>query len=327
MLELVKCGSGEAWDRFVEASPQQNVFSTTGYLSALGVPYDAWFLTDSGKTVLGALVIEPLREDFEAPYDYSLYQGIFFAPDRSQTHSETRHRLGALEQLLARLGDIYSSLSFCLHPAMGDLRAVQWFNYHAPDQGRYAIHLHYTGIIDLEAAASFSDYLAGIRKVRIQECNKANRNGFRVRLSGDLDVFRDLYIKTFDRQGIVLEETKVERAVSIAKAAIENDFGRLFLCSDPDGKPASATVFLFDKASAYYLFGASDPSCRNTGASTFLLIESVRHFYDLGRRKIDMVGINSPNRGDFKTSFNAVPTPYFHITWRRPAGSPGGMSR
>lgn len=321
MLELVKCESGEVWDSFVEASPQQNVFSTTGFLSALGVPYDTWFLVDSGKPVIGALVIEPLRTDFEAPHEFSLYQGILFAPDSSQIHSGTRHRLGALEQLLDKLAQTYASLSFCLHPAMGDLRAIQWFNYHARDRGQYAIHLHYTGIIDIGVFAGFPDYLAAIRKVRMQEFNKACRAGFRAQLSGDLDVFRDLYVKTFDRQGIAIGESKVERAVSIARAAMERDFGRMFLCLDTDGKPASATVFLFDKSCAYYLFGASDPAFRNTGASTFLLIESVRHFYDLGLRKIDMVGINSPNRGDFKTSFNAMPTPYFHVTWRRPLRS------
>lgn len=324
MFELLKCDSNELWDRFVEASPQQNVFSTTAFLSALGVSYDTWFLADAGKPVLGALVIEPLREDFEAPYDYSLYQGIFFAPDGSQIHSETKHRLSAVEHLLTKLGVMYPSLSFCLHHTYNDLRAIQWINYHAPDQGQYSIHLHYTGIIDLEGEGSFADYLAGIRKVRTQEYNKASRNGFRAQLSCDLDVFRDLYIKTFDRQGITIEENKVERVVAIAKAAIEGGFGRLFLCCDSTGKAASATVFLFDKASSYYMFGASDPSYRNTGASTFLLLECFRHFYDLGLRKIDMVGINSPNRGDFKTSFNAVPTPYFHATWRRPTTNSGG---
>ena len=324
MFELLKCDSSELWDSFLKASPQQNVFSTTAFLSAMGVSYDAWFLTDSGKPVLGALLIEPLQEGFEAPHGF--YQGIFFAPNSAHLHSKIKYQLSAVEQLLAKLSARYSSLSFSLHPTVGDLRAIQWFNYHSPDQGRYAIHLHYTGLINLEAVASFQEYLAGIRKVRIQEHSKANRNGFRAQLSNDLTVFRGLYVKTYDRQGIAIKDEKVEQAISITKAAIDGGYGHLFLCRQSSGKPASATVFLFDQVSSYYLFGASDPDCRNTGASTFLLIESMKHFYNLGLRKIDMVGINSPNRGDFKTSFNAVPTPYFHVTWRRPADSISGKS-
>jgi len=55
MLKLSKCDSSELWDRFIETSAQQNVFSTSDFLSALGVSYDAWFLTDSVEPVLGAL--------------------------------------------------------------------------------------------------------------------------------------------------------------------------------------------------------------------------------------------------------------------------------
>lgn len=31
--------------------------------------------------------------------------------------------------------------------------------------------------------------------------------------------------------------------------------------------------------------------------------------------RVGFVGINSANRGDFKTSLNAVPIPYFVVTW------------
>lgn len=318
MFELVKCDSNESWDRFLELSPQQNIFSTTAFLSSMGVSYDVWFLTDSGKPILGVLLIEPLKEGFIAPHGF--YQGIFFAPDSAPLHSRIKYQLSAVEQLLSKLSALYSPVSFSLHPTFTDLRAIQWFNYHSQDQGQYAIHLHYTGLINLEPVASFQEYLAGIRKVRMQEHRKASRNGFRAQLSDDLTVFKDLYVKTHERQGIVMEEEKVEWAVSIARVALVGGNGRLFICYESSGKPVSATVFLFDQVSSYYLFGASDPEYRNAGASTFLLIESMKYFYDLGLRKIDMVGINSPNRGDFKTSFNAVPTPYFHVTWRRPDG-------
>ena len=105
MFELVKCDSSEPWDSFVDASPQQNVFSTTAFLTVLDVSYDTWFLTDEGKPVLGVLLIEPLREDFEAPHGF--YPGLFFAPSSSHLHSETKYRLNAVEYLLTKLATIY----------------------------------------------------------------------------------------------------------------------------------------------------------------------------------------------------------------------------
>ena len=324
MLELVKCDSTESWDRFLLASPQQNVFSTSAFLSAMGVSYDAWFLTDSGKPVLGALLVEPLQEAFEAPHGY--YQGIFFAHDGAPLHSSVKYQLSAVEQLLAKLSALYSSLSFFLHPTFTDLRAIQWFNYHSQDQGLYAIHLHYTGLINLEAVASFSDYISGIRRARIREYSKASRNGLRVELSNNLEIFHDLYVKTFVRQGIVMSSEAVAQVVSIARAALEGGYGRLFVCYESSGKPASATLFLFDKVSSFALFGGTDPTSRDTGSFTFLLLEGFRYFYNLGLRRIDMIGMNSPDRSDFKTSLNAVATPYFHVTWRRPAGGLRVMS-
>jgi hypothetical protein len=39
---------------------------------------------------------------------------------------------------------------------------------------------------------------------------------------------------------------------------------------------------------------------------------------DNGMKMVDFGGINSPNRGDFKISFNAKPVPYFITSWDRP---------
>ena len=86
-----------------------------------------------------------------------------------------------------------------------------------------------------------------------------------------------------------------------------------------DGAPASASLFLWDQRTGYYVFGASDPAYRSTGAATVVMVESLWHAIERGLSQIDFCGINSPQRGDFKTSFGAAPVPYFDIFWSRPA--------
>ena len=78
-------------------------------------------------------------------------------------------------------------------------------------------------------------------------------------------------------------------------------------------------MFLNDHRGAYYLIGANDPEYRHSGSGSYLMLESLRRSQERGLATVDFVGINSPNRGDFKTSFNAVPVPYFVATWERPA--------
>ena len=73
----------------------------------------------------------------------------------------------------------------------------------------------------------------------------------------------------------------------------------------------AATLFLHDDRSSYYLFGATDPAFRRTGAGTFVLLKMIERSLAAGTKEVDVVGVNSPNRGDFKTSFNARIEPFF----------------
>jgi len=68
---------------------------------------------------------------------------------------------------------------------------------------------------------------------------------------------------------------------------------------------------LYDDRTAYYLFGANDPMYRHTSAGAFLLMHMIKDAFEKGIQEIDFVGVNSPNRGDFKISFNAEVKPYF----------------
>jgi lipid II:glycine glycyltransferase (peptidoglycan interpeptide bridge formation enzyme) len=86
----------------------------------------------------------------------------------------------------------------------------------------------------------------------------------------------------------------------------------------PDGQVASALLFLHDTRTAYYLIGANDPAFRKTGSGAFLMAEVIGHYRQAGQQFVDFVGVNSPNRGDFKTSFGARPVPYFEVTWKKP---------
>jgi lipid II:glycine glycyltransferase (peptidoglycan interpeptide bridge formation enzyme) len=125
----------------------------------------------------------------------------------------------------------------------------------------------------------------------------------------------DLHDRTFTRQGIGLQLEERQLVRSITTAAITHDFGQMLLCRDKNGEYVSATLFIFDERCAYYLFGANSPEHRNLNGGTFLMLENIHRCMDRELKWVDMVGVNSPNRGDFKTSFNAKVTPYFATTW------------
>ena len=66
--------------------------------------------------------------------------------------------------------------------------------------------------------------------------------------------------------------------------------------------------------------GASGPCrARQGGAATRLMLDSIFEAKRRGLVELDFVGVNSPDRGDFKLSFNPELKPYFEVQYGRPA--------
>jgi len=312
---LIDCPSDAAWDTFILASPQCSVFSLSGYLDGLGATHDRLFFEMDGQIVASALIVNPGDSEFRAPYPYSLYQGIALAPLTVRDHSAVSRRLKIISGLADALSRRYPNHSLCLHPSFTDLRGFQWCNYHALDQGTYELSLSYTGIIRLDQFSSFEDFLSSIRTARRQDTKKAEKAGLRIEPSYDLDEFIRLYALTFSRQGIASDDSHLNQVRRIVDSVIKTGLGQMLVARNSAGQAASAIVTTNDPSCAYYLFGATDPAFRSYGANSALLLNFIQDAFLSGKKFFDMVGINSPRRGDFKTSFNAEPVPFFVLTF------------
>jgi hypothetical protein len=322
MMKLVLCETSSIWNDFVSRSSQNNIFCHTDFLDALNVKYDLWMVEENGQFQVGAIILREDDKIVSAPYPYTMYQGLVYAAHRDSfpLHRRTKWTLEVTETMLAGLSERYDRLSFCLHHTHDDLRAFQWFHYHEPELGQFKINLYYTGLISLTVSADFDTYLSAIRQTRRNLYRQAVNHGLVVEVSQDVDVFDQLYRLTFARQGIALSDKLKILARSIVSAALDHGFGELLICRTTHGEPASATLFLHDERCGYYLFGANDPAYHKLNSGTYLLLENIRRCQARGLKWVDVVGINSPQRGDFKTSCNAAPVPYFVATWEKPNG-------
>jgi lipid II:glycine glycyltransferase (peptidoglycan interpeptide bridge formation enzyme) len=200
------------------------------------------------------------------------------------------------------------------------MRAFQWLNYHSPEHGMFTVTLRYTGLVDLPHIDEFDRYIDTIRTLRRRQYRRAHREGFAVEDSEDVDTLQALHEKTFARQGLPRSEREVQLLTSIATSAVRKGFGTICVVRRPGEPPVGATLFLHDARKCYYLIGANDPDYRNTGASDLLFLEHMRRYAERGIRVLDVVGINSPQRGDYKTSFNAAPAAYYRAELRCGAG-------
>jgi len=315
---LVRCTDPKRWNGFVAESAQGSVFCRTPFLEALGLGHELWHVEESGVPCLGAVVmVDEAGLPLRAPFPFSLYQGLLLDPAHATlaVHRRVKRMLTLVEFALAGLEQCYPRLSFSLHPRFEDVRGLSWFHYHAAEQGRFRLDLAYTGWIALTA---FEEFLGDIRSTRRYEYRRAAAAGFTAEPSTDVDLLVTLYRRTFARQGVDVQAGVERRLRAIALSALAEGYGEMLLCRTPAGEPASATLFLFDEHTAYYLIGANDPEHRASGAGTFVLLEHIRRSRMRGLDRVDVCGMNSPNRGDFKASFNAAPVPYVTATWERP---------
>ena len=319
-LEVHEFGDPAEWDAFVADSPQGSVFCQSGFLEAAGAEFEAVAVGEDGRPEAAALVILDHGESIRAPAHYTMYQGVLFSESTASlvNHRRVRRSLELVTFLLDALAERRSRISFCLHPSFGDVRAFTWFHYGHPELGLFDVDVQYTATIDLRRQSDMDQLLSESRKSRRQDHHRAIREGFSVQETGDVTTFMRLYLDTFRRQEIDVPETDATLVESIAQRSLENGFGRLYAARSPDGEVASMALLLHDATTAYYLFGANDPVFRPTGASTMLLFEALWRSREMGMRKADLVGVNSPDRGDYKTSFGARVEPYFVTHWERP---------
>ena len=315
MVDILLFKDKVVWNEFIARSPQSNLFCTTPFLDAYGSNYDLIAVLDKQSIVLGAVIV---KDDHGVPISFPFqYHGILvdITVWKYQTHKRTKKILEYVSYLLSWLKNNYSRISFSLHHSFEDLRSFLWFHFKEPDKGLFNLNIRYSALLDLNEICSFDKVIANVRSVRRQEYRRCLKNGYVIEDTSNVEVLDYLHKMTFERQGLKRSKGEEVLTTSLAKAAVEQGFGRILLCKSPDQEPASASLFLFDHKSAYYLIGANNPEHRNSGSGTVIILEQIQRSIEQGIKSIDFLGVNSPNRGDFKTSFNARLVQYVNVTW------------
>jgi hypothetical protein len=316
-LELAEADDDAQWDALVDASPQGTVFSKTAFLRSLNKPFRRCQVRSQGKVLAQVAVIEDDSGRKMVQAEFTHYQGILFAPAPDGTLPRQRvvEEFRITEFLIGALCERYAEVAASLSPRFADVRPFLWHNYHEPALGQFRVQPRYTAVLDLQVAAD-EVFTAQARACRRQEWRKGA--AFQVDREADVDDFLELYARTFARQGIALPQPTLDSVRSITAAALDGGYGALSGCATPQGM-ASMYLLLFDRTRAYYLFAANDPDLRNTGAASKLMFENIFDARARGMREFDFVGANSPNRSDFKLSFNPELTPYFDVRYQAPA--------
>jgi hypothetical protein len=312
---LVPAPDDTSWDRLNDESPQGSVFTTSTFLAAVCPDAERWFIVEDEHIVAGVPVLIRDGTAATAPYLYTPYHGLLLSKEFSMQpgHRRIPRTVRLSTAVLEALCERYRQFWLSLHPTFNDVRGFQWFHYGEHTKLQATLAVRYTGLIQLDVDETFETYLSRTRRVRRYEFCRANRSGLRIRESSQPSILMEMLEETFGRQGLHVEAREQEAISKICAAFLGSGAGYLAVAEAPDGKILAATLFLEHCGTLYYLLGATRTEARDAGANTLLFLGSVEQALRRGVRRVDVVGVNSPNRGDFKTSLGAEPVPYFVV--------------
>ena len=297
---------GDEWDTFVQQSLNGTIFSYSHYLSATDKPVDIWYVKRGKEVKAGiALTLDWPHRKWIVLDDFVIYNGLMFAePHINQNRAQINAEHFALTEFVAEwLSSQYENVEMRLHPSVIDIRPFLWLNYHSAVHPHYISSVRYTTILH-------NPTLEGMSNSRRQDILYGLRDRVEVRDDEfDAFLFADMYAKTV---GIDKNSSMVLRLINLLVALHKMNMCRMFIACLPNESAASAAVFVKDNKRSYYLFGANEPELKNAHAGSLCVWEGVNR---MGMDECDMEGINSPDRGYFKTSFGGIIVPYYQLIY------------
>jgi hypothetical protein len=316
---LEKTDLDEKWGKFVKSSLNGTIFSYPDYLKSINANVSVYYCLKKKEIRAALSVVESEDKEATILHDFVIYNGIMFAlPVKTQNHYQVLSEHYKITTFISEeLAKIYKNIALSLHPSIIDIRPFLWHNY-GTDIPKYVPDVRYTTYVDI---TEFSDaernedisIFSNTSSSRRQEIRYAIRDKVRTKDTFNAELFVNFYNKTMSRQGIVAKDHILNEMEHLVTNMFKSGLGRMFVSYTAEGEPGSMVFFGIDNKRSYYIFGANDPSMRDSHTGSVVLWDAFYALSKDGVKEVDLEGINSPYRGWFKLSFGGDIRPYFHL--------------
>ena len=294
------------WDDFVNASEQGCVFSSSLWLDTLNMPWKAYCFGNGKKDIKAAILLifddnnECIFPDF-TPFFSVLISNIKKATQSGKDEAIIKYLTPIIEELNRKYGEI----RITCHPTFIDLRPFLWSTF--LEKSTYDFFIKYTYIINSKENENI--LFEKLDKKTRYSIKMGTKYNFTIVKNNNIEEFVELYLHTFERQGITVPETRLDIIKKIYENICLTGNGCLYVAKK-EKRLLSACMFIWDKKCSYYLFGANSEEGRKSNVGHALLWEIIKIQLKKGLA-VDFVGCNSPERARFKRSFNGTLTPYY----------------
>ncbi len=142
--------------------------------------------------------------------------------------------------------------------------------------------------------------------------NKAKKAGIVVRQKWDKDLYWNLTLNTYRKQGKQPPYPR-ELLFSLLEYIENTRCGEMWIAETASGDAAAAEICIWDSRMAYRWLAASNSVYRDTEAPSLLLFEVMKHLQEKGCKKFNLMAANTPHLAKFISGFNPELLPYYSV--------------
>ncbi len=294
----------EAWNAFVDRSPQRYLYYYTWYLDGVCPDWQAVQVSHGGEPVLQWPL--PVKKKGPLPYAWqprlTQFGGPVFRPFNEPRHRQHHQIKSALQEAIKALPKLVS-LDINLHPELSFFMPFQWAGYKVKPRFTYWLPLE-AGYGDLKG-----EFSSSIRN----HLKKAAKAGLSIRQSNDPERFLSLALRA-----TVYDANEAGAFRAIWKAIAGHRRAFILEAYTPENEPAAAAAFIPDVRNFIFFGNALSPSLRNTGAGSLLIAEGIRMACETCQHEFfDFEGSMLPPVEQYFRAFNPEGKMYLNVQQKK----------
>ena len=317
-LNIIECKSNKLWDEFLINSENKNIFSKSIFIKKSKYKSKMFFIKKSDEIVASFNLYLDKKKIINGDRIYSPINFKNF--EKKNVSSQNYKKLNVLKIFIEYITKNFTKGEFTLDHHTEDLRPFFWHNFENKkkifkvDEVRYTslieenIEFKATTIEELINSKIFKKFSRSIK----QQIKHSLKQKFNFEEDFEFSLMSKILKKTFKRQNKKID-FDLNNYEEIYKKLFSEKNLKMFII-EKDSVKLAFCVFGIIGDKAIYLNGGKINHQNNDYSLTYGLSMSIISLFRSGIKKIDLEGVNSPNRSFWKQGFGGILKPYYKLS-------------
>jgi len=301
----------DIYSNFIRLSSQKNIFCSKEILKFFFSDLDLYAIYKNDR-IKSFVYLFKDKNNFVKSEPF-IYSGIINQPKLNMKNSRYNNEIFKINELVInKIFSNYKDININLPLNFLDVRPFLWFNYGEENKKKFLITPSYTSIIDIESKEQ-SEVFNEIDDVKRRDINKVlNDKNYKVSTQINLPLIKKFYENTMKKNKGSFNNYAFDKIFNFIETQV-NEEKVIQTTTYYLEKPIYSVLFLNNEESSCYLYGSGDIEIKNRYAGSLALWKAIEQSIDKKLCFIDLEGINSPHRGEYKLNFGGNIKSYYNV--------------